>query len=145
MANLVKYNIDTAFTEDTTFETALNSLVSTSSGVGSVISNGTNLATLADLSFGLGSYTPAAPFYLEIHLIPLTGDGSNYSDLFQGGPTLIATATVNSGASIKYFTIANIALPPGSFKFGIVNFTGATLASSGHKVYYRLYNYTVNG
>lgn len=145
MANLIKYNIDTAFTEDTTFETNLNGLASPGSAVGSVISNGTNLALLADLSVALGSITSAAPFYVEIHVIPLTGDGSTYVDFGAGGPTLKQVAGVTAGASVKVIAATGMVVPPGTFKFGLVNQSGATLAGSGNKVYYRLYNYTDNG
>lgn len=145
MANIIKYNIDTAFTEDTTFESNLDSLASGSTAVGSVITNGTNLTLLSDLSIQLASFTSASPDYVEIHVIPLLGDGSTYADFFSAGPTMAATPAVTNGASAKAIGITGLIIPPGSYKFGLVNNAGATFAASGHKVYYRLYDYTNNG
>jgi hypothetical protein len=145
MSNIIKYNIDTAFTEDTTFESNLDSLASAGTAVGSVLANGTNLALLADLTIQLASFTAASPDYVEIHVIPLLGDGSTYADFFSAGPTMVATAPVTNGASAKAIPVTGLLVPPGSFKFGLVNQAGATFAASGHKVYYRLYDYTNNG
>ncbi|MDE2020140.1 MAG: hypothetical protein KGJ13_07385 [Patescibacteria group bacterium] len=145
MANLIKYNVDTAFTEDTTFETNLNSLASAGTAVGSVISNGTNLALLADLSIQLASFTAGAPDYVEIHVVPLLGDGTTYADFFSAGPTFVGNVPVTNGASAKAFCLTNIVILPGSFKFGLVNQAGASFAASGQKVFYRLYDYNNNG
>lgn len=98
-----------------------------------------------DVSIGLGSITASAGGYLEFHILPLTGDGSTYVDFQAGGPTLVATAQVTSGASAKVVAVLGITIPPGSFKIAIFNSSGATLASSGNSAYYRLYNYTDNG
>jgi len=86
MTSLLKYNIDTNWTEDATLETNLTSLAAAGLALGAAIANGTNLALLADLSIQLASFTSAAPDYVEVHVVPLLGDGSAYADFFLGGP-----------------------------------------------------------
>lgn len=142
MASIGKYNIDTAFTSFAT--TSLNSLTTGSlTGVSANIANGTNLALLMDISLNLGSFNPSGTPYLEIHLQPLSGDGSTNAD--QSAQTLVATIQVTTGASAKVALAVGIPVPPGDFKLNIKNVTGATLAASANTAYYRLYDYNLNG
>jgi len=145
MTSLLKYNIDTNWTEETTLETNLTSLANAGTAVGAAITNGSNLALLADLSIQLASITSASPDYLEVHIIPLLGDGSTYADFFAGGPTLVVSISTTNGASAKALIARGIVIPPGTFKFGVVNEDGVTLSGTAPKCYYRLYDYTDNG
>jgi len=142
MASVGKYNIDTAFTSFST--TALNSLTTGSlATVSSAITNGTGLALLMDISLNLGSFNPSGTPYLEIHLLPLSGDGSTYAD--QSANTLVATLQVTTGSSAKVAVACGIPVQPGDFKLQIKNVTGSTLAASSNTAYYRLYDYNLNG
>lgn len=142
MASIGKYNIDTAFTSFVT--TGLNSLTTGSATASSsAITNGTSLALLMDISLNLGSFNPSGTPYLEIHLLPLSGDGSTYAD--QSAQTLVATIQVTTGASAKVAVAIGIPVQPGDFKLQVKNVTGATLAASANTGYYRLYDYNLNG
>lgn len=142
MAAIGKYNIDTAWTSFMT--TALNSLATaTDSAASSAISNGTNLALLMDISLNLGSFNPSGTPFLEIHLLPLSGDGSTYAD--KSAATLVDTIQVKTGSSAKVAEAIGIPVPPGDYKLIIVNQTGASLAASANTAYYRLYDYNLNG
>ena len=55
-----------------------------------VIANGTNLNLRLDASLVLGSLTPGTGGYVELHLIPLLRDGTNYADAAISGATMIA-------------------------------------------------------
>lgn len=145
MANLIKYNVDTAWTSDSTFVTNINSLTNTSTAVGSAITNGTNLAMILELGFILGSITPTGSPYVEIHVVPLLGDGTTYADFAAGGPTLRASLSMSTAAAAKNLYSGQIIIPPGTFKGGLVNETGVTLAASGNSAWYRLTDYTNNG
>lgn len=133
------------------FSTEINSLVSGNAVIAaSAINNATALDIFADVSVSLGSVTTGAGApYIGLYLFPLNEDGSTYgpsgwassaagpmpSQYFVGAiPCGISATGVITG------TISGIILPPGSFKFGLYNLSGATLASSANVVDYRSYN-----
>lgn len=141
MANLGKYNLEAAFASIIT--TALNSLASGSTATSSAITNSSTKALLLDLSLNLGSFNPSGTPYFEIHLLPLSGDGSTYVD--QNAQTVVDTVQVNAGSSAKVATSIAIPIPPGDFKIAIKNVTGASLAASANTAYSRSYDYDLNG
>lgn len=118
----------------------LNSVANNATALASTdITNGTSLEIYADVSLILGSITPAAAGYMELHLRGLMHDGTNYPDVVTSG-TLVATSALSSGASIKYVLFRGILVPPGTFRWGIVNRAGVTLAGSGNALQHRLYS-----
>ena len=122
----------------------LNSVANGSIAIGStVITNGTDLNLRLDASLILGSLTPGTGGYVELHLIPLTHDGTNYADAAISGACMVAALPLTSGASIKYVTFMPprcwLEIQPGSFKLGIGNRAGAAFAASGNALQYRTY------
>jgi len=142
MPNVIKANIDTAFTADSTLNGALSSLASGSRAAGAVISNHINLALLCEYSIQLGSINPSGAPYLEVHLCRLLGDGSTYEDIVASN--VVANMAITTGASAKNGAV-QFEIPPGTFNVVVVNHTGVTLASGGNSIHYRLSGYTVNG
>jgi len=142
MANVGKYNVDTAYTSLMT--TALNSITTGSAtAASSAITNSTNLALWMDVSLMLGSVNPSGTPYLELHLLPKAGDGSTYAD--RSAQTLVDTLVVTTGSSAKVAQSIGIVVPPGDYELMLVNQMGVTTASSGNTLYYRLYDMNLNG
>lgn len=122
----------------TALSTGLNSLGSGSSASSSAITP--DGAPFLDIEVLLASYTPAAPYAIEIHVLPLQSD-SNYADLVAGNPaTLQDVIVVSTGASAKKGMIRRLdqpAVESSGYKIALVNQSGASLASSGNTVKYR--------
>lgn len=106
------------------------------STLGGEIANGTELDLLLDLSVRLNSYTPGTNPFWEVHVIPLSDDGSTYAD--RSAATLAATFPVTSGASAKIVVVTGIAIPPGSVKLQLVNQSGASATPTADP-HYRTY------
>jgi hypothetical protein len=122
----------------------LNSLADGSVAVSSTtVTNGTGADFYMDVSLFLGSFNPSGAPFIELHLVPLMHDGTTYPDVLAGGPTVIATAQVATGASTKevIWTPPRYALliPPGTFQVGIGNRTGTAFAASGNALQVRPY------
>lgn len=122
----------------------LNSLADGSVAMSSTtIANGTDLDFYMDVSLFLGSFNPSGAPYIELHLAALMHDGTTYPDVLAGGPTMIATAQVATGASTKEVIWTPprfpLVIPPGTFQVGIGNRTGTTFAASGNALQYRTY------
>lgn len=108
------------------------------------IVNGTNREQFLDVSLVLGSITPGGAPFVELHLVALSHNDTNYADAAIGGATLVAALPVTTGASIKRVLFVPPRCPlliaPGSYLAGIGNRTGQTFAGSGNDVQYRLYS-----
>lgn len=144
MTNKIKW--DAPNTYDAALSTGLNTLASGSSALSSNIANGTDLFPLMDVSIILGSFTPGTtpPGYLEIHVVPLLDDATNYADVFAGGPTMVRSILLKAGASVKYGMVEGIDIPPGDFKVAILSQAGATLAGSANTTKTRRYDINAN-
>lgn len=131
------------------FGTEVNSLPSSDAVLSSVaIANDTALDMFADLSLALGSAAFAAPNRIDIYLYPLNQDGATYGDgrfgsaaagppvpnYFVGSIGLVAATQAQEG------TLTGILIPPGNFKFVLMNNGGVALAASANTVSYRTYN-----
>lgn len=141
MTNLVKWNTPESYTS--ALSTGLNTLTDGSSATSSALTNGTDLYPLMDLSVLLASFTPGTGGYLELHILPLSDDGSHYADITIS--TCAGTLSVISGASAKYETLHGIQIPPRDFKIALVSHLGASMASSGNTVKYSRYYINNNG
>lgn len=107
------------------------------------ITNGSSLELFADVSLILGSINPSGAPAVELHLRALTHNGTNFADVVTGAPTLVGASPVTTGSSIKYVLWGGpnrIVIPPGTFRWGIVNRTGVTFAGSGNALQHRLYS-----
>jgi len=143
MANLLKRTAQ-SWVELTTLEAALQSLATGSTATSEAIDNSGGLYPELELSLILASFTPSATFpYLEVHVLPITEDGTNYADVTPS--TYKTTLQMATGASAKYLTTARLAVPASNFKIAIVNQSGATLAASGHGAKYSLSTLNLNG
>lgn len=119
------------------------------------IANGTALDLYADVSFlfTMGG-TTTANSRIDVYILPLNADGSTYGDGSASGSALPAVgyqvgsigvrSGITSGNPISG-VIRGIALPPGDFKFVVVNQTGVALnAAAAADVKYRTYNENLN-
>ncbi len=132
----------------------LNSLTNGNALISDVqIDNSTNLDTLMDVSFSLGSLTTGTGVpYIGLYLYPLNQDGSTYGDSrfgssAAGPPPMDYQVAVNgfaaSTTAVLTGCVRGIVLPPGKFKLVLHNGAGANLASSANTVKYRTYNRVV--
>lgn len=137
------------------FSTEVNSLANGSVAVGAtVISNGTALDQTADLSFSVTGTTAATGSpYLGFYIMPLNQDGTTYGDGTASGTVapainyLFANIFVPNSitAAALVGNVTGFQIPPGSFKFAVVNGTGNALASSGNTIKYRTYDVNLSG
>lgn len=112
------------------------------------IANGTDLHLFADMELTLGSFTATAGGYVGLYILPSVDGGTTFPD---GGGSVVPAESllagvfpVTTGASAKVVTLANVPLPPTSFKIVLGNFTGGTLAASGNALKYRRHNIDVS-
>lgn len=116
----------------------LNSVANGSRADGTTdFANGTDLDIWADVSLVLGSLTPGTGGFVELHLRPLLHDATNYADVTPA--TLAAAAPLSSGASAKYTLWTGLLLPPGTFRFSVVNRAGVAFGGSGNALQARTY------
>lgn len=132
MANLAKWG--TVESWQSTLTTPLNSLTTGSTTtLSSAIANSSDLYQYMDISLVLGSINPTGSPYLEVHLLGLTGDGTNYADVTAG--SLLTTLRVTTGSTAKYAFANGLWLPFHDFKLAVINQTGQTLNASGNTLY----------
>lgn len=113
----------------------------------SAIANQTDLHLFADFELALGSFTALAGGYVGLYILPSVDGGTTFPD---GGGSVVPAESLlagifplTAGASAKVVTIANVSLPPTSFKIVLGNFSGATFAASGNTLRYRRHNIDV--
>lgn len=154
MANTVLWTSPVSYAN--AFESGdLNSLAngSTIISTSTVVSNGTGLYLFADVSFRLGSISPISGANLTLWLLNLLDDGSTYQD-GESTATAANQPAHNPAAIIPLRTKASstqnqiarrILIPPGTFKFCLLNNSGVSLASSGNTATYQTYALNNNG
>jgi len=105
------------------------------------VNNGTNRHFYADLSFRMVTSTmsPTAGAHLAFYLLPLLDDGTTYPDNEDTAVAANQPAITYFVGSIAFRTKASstqngflrgLIIPPGTFKFYVINKTGAALPSS---------------
>lgn len=116
----------------------LNSLADTTSVTSSTtLTNGTGKDIFLDLSLILGSLTPGTSGpCVELHLLPLLADGTSYQDIVRAADV----APLLPGASIKNLASVALVIAPGTYKFAVVNRSGAAFAASGNALSFRTYS-----
>jgi hypothetical protein len=158
VANLVKWAAGggVGLTYTTAFGTEINSLANGSVAVSTVVvANGTPLDVLADVSFSVtGTTASTGVNYLSFYLLPQNQDGTTYGDGVASGttapstnPYFVGSVTLKNGvtAAALVGTLRGITLPPVSFKFAVVNNSGAALAASTNNIKYITYTENLNG
>lgn len=140
---VIKWEAPTAWA-DAIAGTALNALANGSSATGAEIDNSTNRDIYADLSFRsdvAGSINADAQAHIEVHVLARMDDDSTFADLTVG--TLAAIMTIApSSNNDKESAVLRVPIPPGRFKFAIVNRCGASgafPASNSNVLKYRAY------
>ncbi len=128
--------------------TELNSLATAGLAISSSAYSG-NLDPFADIELAV-KYTTSAPAagtkVAELYLVP-TIDGTNYAEgsasVNPQKALLIAVFESRNGSTSAFERLVQlgVSLPPGSFKFVLLNTSGKTLASSGNTVTIRPYQY----
>lgn len=120
----------------------------------SAVTNGSSLDLYADVSFvfTVGGTTLASS-YFTLYVLPLNQDASTYGDGVATGTTapvgyqasaIGVKSGVTSGNTVAG-TFRGILLPPGDFKYAIVNNLGVALNStSAATVKHRTYNENLN-
>jgi len=122
----------------TGLSTELNSLADAAfSGVGSAFDNTSNGDQWAAVDIVLASLTPVAPAYLSLYLVQSI-DGTTYEDAPSstnpGTHMVVATVLVTTGAAAKRIMSPWFRIPPGKFKFVLLNKAGVALGASGNTV-----------
>lgn len=120
--------------------TELNSLSASGgrSNAGTAIDNATNNDTygLLELNVTFGS-APSSGAYVSLYLIP-SGDGTNYSDgsssVDPGADTWLLNIPLLASTSAQLKVTKPFPLPPGKFKFILVNNTSQAFPASGSTV-----------
>lgn len=152
MANDIKWEGATvALTSYLT--TDLNGIADENIQVGAAINNETNLCTYMDVEVKLASLDLSAQSNCAIYIYLLESvDGGTDFDtntdntateaLMPPADKICAILGIRpgSGAEAKVAVKSVIPIPPGRFKLGFRNKTGASLAASGNTLSYRTYN-----
>lgn len=128
--------------------------------VGSVVvassatTNTTALDLYADVSFSLtiGSTVTTAASFFSLYVLPLNQDGTTYGDGIANGTAAPSAAYLRSTVGVRVVTansavvstFEQVRLPPGNFKFAIVNNAVVLNAAAAATVSYRTYNESLN-
>jgi hypothetical protein len=109
----------------------------TRSDAGAEINNTSGLYQYACLEVYLGSFTPTAGGYLQLHMITAP-DGTNYAEgstsVDPGSDRLVATLPLRAATGTVRKHTGIIPIPPAKLKFLLTNNSGAGLANSGNSV-----------
>lgn len=139
MANAIKW--EAAWTTSgagSCLTTELNSLANAGrSAAGTEIDNSTGLNQYACFEIYLGSLTPTAGGYLQLHMITAPG-GTNYGEgsdsIDPGNDSLIAVIPLRAATGTVRKVTGIIPIPPAKLKILLTNNSGAALASSANTV-----------
>jgi hypothetical protein len=121
------------------------------------ITNQTSLDLYADISavFTIASSTPRSGAYIGVYLFPLQCDGSTYGDgqfvagtqkAAQPASFLVGTIGLQAAAMTTMAgLVQGVLIPPGTFRFGIYNYSNVTFPAAGSCVVkYRTYKLNDN-
>lgn len=131
----------------TALTTELNSLANGSaSALSAEIDNSTTKYLYADMELYLASLDPAVNGFVALYLVP-TINGTNYP-LFDSGASpgtannnyFVGSFFTRDASGIQRIAMREIQLPPGKYKFSVLNAAGVALAASGNTLSWRPYN-----
>ena len=119
--------------------TELNSLANGSaSSASSAIDNTSNLDLYHDLTFTVATQgsSRSAGATVSIYLV-MALDGTNYDDVSSTTAELVAVFPLDAATTARQATRRDVPVPPGLFKYFVVNNTGQAFASSGNILEWR--------
>lgn len=130
------------------FDTALNSLANDAGLASSALNNGTNLDMYADVVFNIAGHgtAPTADKTHDLYIVRSLDGGSIYEDYSATRPPAygsVGSFVLDNTSGAQVHVIPGILLPPGYFKFYIVNKSGYALTASGHTIKWITYNQQV--
>lgn len=122
--------------------TELNSLGSGSTSAASAaIDNTTNLDLFADLTLTVAAQGAArsAGANVSVYLTQAL-DGTNYDDTQSTTAELVAVFSLDAATTARQSSRRDVPIPPGLYKFFVVNNTGQALAASGNILEHRMHS-----
>lgn len=125
-----------------TLTTELNSLASAATSAASAaIDNTTNLDLYHDLTLTVAVQGSArsAGATVSVYLTPAL-DGTNYDDVNATTAELVAVFPLDAATTARQSTRRDVPVPPGLFKYFVVNSTGQAFAASGNILEYRAHS-----
>jgi hypothetical protein len=122
--------------------TDLNSLGSGSTSAASAaIDNTSTLDLYHDLTLTVAAQAGArsAGAFVAVYLV-MALDGTNYDDANSTTAELVATFPLDAATTARQATRRDVPVPPGLFKYFVVNSTGQAFASSGNILEFRAHS-----
>ncbi len=127
--------------------TELNSIVDSGNAIGSTdIDNSTSLYLYDDLELYTNTmtYAPSPGATIDVYLVQKL-DGTNLEDgnasIDPPAANLVGVFNMRSVTTAQRHTLRMIPIPPGKYRYVLINNTGQTLASSGNILKYRSMRY----
>jgi hypothetical protein len=122
--------------------TDLNSLANGSASAASAaLDNTSNLDLYHDLTLTVAAQGSArsAGATVSVYLV-MALDGTNYDDANATTAELVAVFPLDAATTARQATRRDVPVPPGLFKYFVVNNTGQAFAASGNIVEYRAHS-----
>jgi hypothetical protein len=122
--------------------TDLNSLANGSASAASAaLDNTSNLDLYHDLTLTVAAQGSArsAGATVSVYLV-MALDGTNYDDVNATTAELVAVFPLDAATTARQVTRRDIPVPPGLFKYFVVNNTGQAFAASGNIVEFRAHS-----
>ena len=122
--------------------TDLNSLGSGStSAATAALDNTTNLDLFADLTLTVAAQGAArsAGANVAVYMVQAL-DGTNYDDVHAGTAELVAVFSLDAATTARQSTRRDVPIPPGLYKYFVVNNTGQAFAASGNILEHRMHS-----
>ena len=122
--------------------TELNALANGSaSSASSAIDNTSNLDLYHDLTLTVAAQgsSRSAGATVSVYMT-MALDGTNYDDTSAGTAELVATFQLDAATTARQSTRRDIPVPPGLFKYFVVNNTGQAFAATSSLLEYRAHS-----
>ncbi len=111
------------------------------SSASSAIDNTTNLDLYHDLTLTVAAQGSARSAGATVAVyMTMALDGTNYDDTNATTAELVAVFPLDAATPARQATRRDIAVPPGLFKYFVLNSTGQAFASSGNILEYRAHS-----
>lgn len=112
--------------------TELNSLANGSiSAASSAIDNTSGLDLYDDLTLTIATQGGARTGVVTVKMVQAL-DGTNYDDVEATCGQTVATFPLDAATTARQCTVRDVPIPPGLFKYFLLNSTGQAFASSGN-------------
>ena len=122
--------------------TDLNSLANGSASAASAaLDNTSNLDLYHDLTLTIATQGSARSAGATVSVyLTMALDGTNYDDVNATTAELVAVFALDAATTARQATRRDVPVPPGLFKYFVVNSTGQAFASSGNILEYRAHS-----